>query len=313
MTGVRISVIVMTYKKFDNLHKNISSILKQTFENYEVIVSDDGSPNLDTQYVYSLFPKDDKKEHFRLLTRQHNVGTVRNYNEAITYAKGDIIVPLSQDDVFYNEETLKAIDESFDNNTNVCLGLRKVLGKETLLPNYKQQSIIQEGDTKKLWFRNACKNMFYGASLYWRKSFLIQLGLFDESYLLLEDYPFVMKCIEKGETIKILSQPTILWDNKGVSGTQRETGLLREDIIRFDKILYDKSSTLLKSRTCRNYLYHQIYWSCGSAIKKYRYLIVDCIIAISKIAAILSKQDVIDCRFEILWYLERRASNNRSD
>ena len=47
MKTIKVSVVVLTYKKFDNLQNNINSVLKQDYTNYEVIIHDDGSDNFD--------------------------------------------------------------------------------------------------------------------------------------------------------------------------------------------------------------------------------------------------------------------------
>ena len=40
-----ISVVTLTYKKFDYIYKAIDSVLNQTYPYVEYIISDDGSPN----------------------------------------------------------------------------------------------------------------------------------------------------------------------------------------------------------------------------------------------------------------------------
>ncbi|MBE7072025.1 MAG: glycosyltransferase [Ruminococcaceae bacterium] len=312
MDNIRLSIIVMTYKKFDNLQKNINSILSQNYSNYEVIVSDDGSPNIDTDFIYSLFPGNCESERFHLITRAENLGTVKNYNNAVLNAKGDIIIPLSQDDCFYDENVLSVIDKKFDDpKTNICLGIRKTVDKDEYLPNSYQCNLISEGNYKKIWFRNACKNMCYGAALYWRRDFLLDMGLFDEEYRLLEDYPMIMRCIENNERIKIISTPTVIWDFKGLSGIPKKTGLLAEDQFKFDQVIYKKAMTLLNSKTCRKYMYFKTTYldKTGFKYKIYRYLSVDWIILYTKIMTKINKQPLMDYRFELLWKLECKATN----
>ena len=40
-----VTIILMTYKKFDNIFKALDSVFCQTYSNIELIVTDDGSPN----------------------------------------------------------------------------------------------------------------------------------------------------------------------------------------------------------------------------------------------------------------------------
>ena len=51
--NIEATIIVMVYKNLDQVRQTLDSIKKQTYSNYEVIVSDDGSPNY-TQELNSI-------------------------------------------------------------------------------------------------------------------------------------------------------------------------------------------------------------------------------------------------------------------
>ena len=51
-----VSVIVLTYRKFDNLYKALLSVTKQTYSNLELIIQDDGS---------EFFPEDEIRSYLR--------------------------------------------------------------------------------------------------------------------------------------------------------------------------------------------------------------------------------------------------------
>ena len=310
----KVSIIVLTYNRFDEIKRNIESIIRQQYDSYEVIISDDGSPNLDKPYLESLFLSD-KTGRFSIISREKNIGTVRNYNRAIEQAKGDIIVPLSQDDYFYSDHALTQIEEAFkDTETNVCLGLRIVENKQTILPNVYQQGIIREGDKKKTWFRNACKNMLYGAALYYRRDYLLNAGIFDESYDLLEDYPFIMKAIENSERITVLNEPTVVCGSNGVSSGSYKGASERlvNDQIRLRKTLYESSTGIIKSHICKRYLdYLLCRWQNAHksfCIQRLQYPIISLIVLFTKIMALIKKEDVMDCRFKLLWRIETKVS-----
>ena len=54
MRKIKISIVVLTYRNFTNIQNNIKSIAKQTYKDYEVIIQDDGSPEL---YLGDVDPK----------------------------------------------------------------------------------------------------------------------------------------------------------------------------------------------------------------------------------------------------------------
>ena len=316
--SLKASIIVLTYRKFDNLEQNIQSILKQSCSNYEVIVSDDGSPNFDRAYIESLFQKmPDHDRRLSIITREKNVGTVKNFNAAIQAATGDLIIPLSQDDCFYDDHVLAQVIDAFsDPKANICLGRRTIDRTDQMLPNSTQLGIMRDGPQKKLWFRNACSNLYYGATLYYRKEYLQNAGLFDESYTLLEDYPFAMRCIEKGEDIRIIDAPTIRYSASGVSSGKKQakpSPIMNNDFLKMYEQNYLTSKERLNSIVCRKYLQYRMRKkdpNC-SRLAIYGNVIVDIILFLAKREAARTKKNYIDCRFERLWKFEELATKIR--
>lgn len=49
-----VSVIVLTYRKFDLLEENLNSIYMQDYPNIEIIIGDDGSDNFDYDMINRL-------------------------------------------------------------------------------------------------------------------------------------------------------------------------------------------------------------------------------------------------------------------
>lgn len=312
---VKVSIIVLTYKKFDGIQKNIKSIMSQRFESYEIIISDDGSPNFDKQYIETLLANAGNNRAYTVIARAENVGTVKNYNNAVKAAKGEIIVPLSQDDCFYSEDSLSRIVDAFeDDEMNIVLGLRCGVDQKKPLPGDYQREIIRENNRKKLWFRNACRNMFYGAAVYFRKEYLIKMGKFDEKYDLLEDYPFIMKAIENGENVAILDEPTIIYGDKGVSsgGFRNASDRIINDQVILRTELCKKATEMLMSRICRRYLDYLLFrWKNAHkrvTLQWFRYPLIVMVIVVTKLVASIKKTDVVDYRFKLLWRIEAWAS-----
>ena len=309
--SAKVSVIVLTYKKFDRIKDNIDSILRQTYKNYEIIISDDGSPNFDKAFIEDIIKKQDLGEKFSIINREKNVGTVKNFNDAVKAASGDIIVPLAQDDRFYDENALSNIVNAFmDPRINLCLGLRAIRQTGDVLPNSVQIKIMHEGSLKKLWFRNACGNLYFGSALSYRKAFLRDIGYFDDNYVLLEDYPLAMNCIEMGEAIYVIEKPIIEYSTDGMSHGKNISQIMKKDYYRMHERNYQYADNLLKSKICKRYLLYRMKASSSpcNRFEKYSNIIVDVIVVRSLIQAALTKKQILDCRFDILWKFEMLAT-----
>lgn len=92
-----VSVLLPAYKtKF--LSEAISSVLRQTYRNLELIIVDDKSPN-DIKKVVSNF-NDDRIIYYR---NEQNLGAkdpVANWNRCLSYAHGEFFCLLCDDDVY---------------------------------------------------------------------------------------------------------------------------------------------------------------------------------------------------------------------
>lgn len=234
-----VSIIVMTYKKFDYLKENIESICKQKYSNIEVIISDDGSPNFEKREIEKFF--ENRKENIKkieILTREKNVGIVKNYNEAIKRSSGKYIIGLAADDEFYDENVVESIVDEFKKGANIVTGLRYVIDEKTekfikIIPKRKEIELFKY-DTKKflkqLFYRG---NFIAGASTYYRKKYLEEIGYFDENYVLLEDFPLYIKSLKKGIKINFLNKIVIKYRLGGASTGEKINPIFKSDVERF--------------------------------------------------------------------------------
>lgn len=88
----KISVLLPTYNRAHTIKNAIQSILDQSYENWELIIIDDGS-NDQTGQVVSKF-KDPRIKYFK----ERHRGLVRTLNYGNTLCTGDIIVKQDSDD-----------------------------------------------------------------------------------------------------------------------------------------------------------------------------------------------------------------------
>lgn len=235
-----VSVVVLTYRNIGYLEENIKSIFKQRYNEIEIIIQDDGTKGFDIEKIRKQFePLPSNIVNFIVSTNESNLGTVKNYNKAIGLANGEIIIPLSCDDVFYSDSTIKDIVDFFDEKQcDVCTAYRVGRQSAKIYPKERDVDMLKACDFEKLLYRLYVSNFISGASLYWRKQFLEELGRFDEDYLLLEDYPMVLRLIQDKKKIEFLDKITISYNESGVSN--------RKDAILNKNTKISKDAKLVK-------------------------------------------------------------------
>ena len=111
-----ISVVIPLYNKQNSIVATLQSVLAQTYQNFEIVVVDDGSTDNSAQVVEELFekyPSLQGGERGRLL-RKENCGVCSARNRGIQEAKYDYIALLDGDDLWdehYLEEQVKLIQD----------------------------------------------------------------------------------------------------------------------------------------------------------------------------------------------------------
>ena len=95
-----VSIIMTTYKRDPLLDAAVSSILNQTYQNIELIIVDDCSPDDNFSYLQHLA---DKNERVRVFQMPENGGTYIAKNFGITQARGEFIGFMDSDDYSHAE------------------------------------------------------------------------------------------------------------------------------------------------------------------------------------------------------------------
>ncbi|NJJ41638.1 glycosyltransferase family 2 protein [Paenibacillus apii] len=102
-----ISIIMPAYNCEKYVEEAINSVLAQTYQNYELIVIDDGSTDGTVKKIENLRKVDNR---IRLYINEKNQGVAETRNKGVSIAKGDWIAFLDSDDCWKEEKLEKQID-----------------------------------------------------------------------------------------------------------------------------------------------------------------------------------------------------------
>lgn len=110
-----VSVIIPTYNRPAYLQQAIASVLRQTYQEFEIIVADDCSPENPKNIVESF---QNSRIHFR--RNDSNLGVALSATHAIAQAKGVYVATLNDDDI-WKEDFLEKLVPILDANPNLSL------------------------------------------------------------------------------------------------------------------------------------------------------------------------------------------------
>ena len=98
MTNTLVSIITPNYNSLKNIKTTIKSVLNQTYNNWEWLITDDGSTDESIAVIESFCALDSRIKLFR----QENRGPASARNHSIKNAKGQYLAFLDSDDVWFD-------------------------------------------------------------------------------------------------------------------------------------------------------------------------------------------------------------------
>lgn len=106
MEGHLVSIITPSFNSEKFISDTIKSVLNQTYQNWEMIIIDDGSTDRTVSVIENFL--DDKR--IQLYQLDQNSGTGMARNKAVSLAKGKYIAFLDSDDLWKSEKLQKQIE-----------------------------------------------------------------------------------------------------------------------------------------------------------------------------------------------------------
>ncbi|CAN2173439.1 Glyco_tranf_GTA_type domain containing protein [Candidatus Nanopelagicaceae bacterium] len=192
-----ITIAVPVYNGENYLEEALNSIFKQTYENFEIIVVDDGSNN-ETAIRAIAAKFDDPRIIF---FQKKNGGVASALNLVIQKMNGEFLAWLSHDDLFNSEKLSIQVKALSECNPNL----------DILFSNY---DLINEHGKKtgEVDFTNQVLNcrrlgglergLINGCTVLISKSILSEVGMFDETLRYTQDYDYWLRCLAAGKRFK---------------------------------------------------------------------------------------------------------------
>lgn len=190
------SVIIPTFNRYEILQNAISSVINQTFENFELVIVDNGSTD-NTSDLINKFS--DSRIIYKYIDPSGSPAKPRN--EGIKISKGRWICFLDSDDFWY-ETKLSIVYENIQKN----LDFDVFYHNEHLVNKFANNRKIVLEHTKKIqkdFYRHLLEegNTLSTSAVIINNKFLRNLNVFfneDDKFRIVEDYDFWLKLASKG-------------------------------------------------------------------------------------------------------------------
>ncbi len=210
-----VSIILPAYNCEKYISEAVNSILQQVYDNFELIIINDGSTDNTSSILSSI-----ADQRLRILDNDGNKGLIYSLNRAIDESKGELIARMDADDIATNDriekevhwllhhpETaavgtfIKIIDENakekpkwkLDRETYTSEAIRKVMPKENCLAH--PTMMIRSNILKQYRYAESQKNI--------------------------EDYDLWLRMLADGLVIEKIPQPLLYYREHSTSVTSK--------------------------------------------------------------------------------------------
>lgn len=137
---MKISIIIPIYKVEAYIVRNLESIIRQTYLDIEVILIDDASPDRSIELAKKVINNSNRKQIFKIITHQQNLGLSAARNTGIRAATGDYIYFIDSDDELADINAISIlVDIAQQKNADIVIG-----NYVRIFPTYSQPSIFNK-------------------------------------------------------------------------------------------------------------------------------------------------------------------------
>lgn len=131
----QIDVLLATYNGEKYLKEQLDSILNQTYQNIQLIISDDCSKD-DTRNILKEY--EEKDSRVKVYYQNENIGCIKNFEFLLKQVKNKIYMLSDQDDVWMPEKIEKIYEQLENEKADLIFGDLEVVDSnlETIYPSF---------------------------------------------------------------------------------------------------------------------------------------------------------------------------------
>lgn len=259
-----ISIILPVYNGEKYLHQSISSVLAQTYKNWELLIIDDCSTDSTAQIAAEFMAVDSRVKYFR---NERNLRLPRNLNRGFSLANGQCLTWTSDDNLYHPEALavmLNALKEKPEAqfvfcNYDIVDEEGRTISTYTIPSNYEMQIV---------------GNNVVGACFLYTKKVYETVGDYQHGRILAEDFDYWQRVFAEFPVVAI-NQSLYQYRRhpQSLTGSTAEKRILtaHKATIVNNRALFGKLSL------AQRYYYYQALYSCDQALgintskKKYAY------------------------------------------
>jgi glycosyltransferase involved in cell wall biosynthesis len=220
LNNPKVSIAICTFNGEKFIAEQLESVLKQSYQNIEIIIVDDCSSDETSKICESYHD-----ERIKLFKNKENIGYTKNFERAISICNGDYICLCDQDDIWF-ENKIEILVQNFADHILVYHDSNFIdeLGRKIETSTMGQRYHMYEGNSALPFLLSNCIS---GHAAMFDRSILPYLLPFDKRFF--HDWWLAYVAVNLGE-IKYINQVLVSY-RQHTSSITDNLGL-KNDLIR---------------------------------------------------------------------------------
>lgn len=187
-----ISINLCCYNSENYVRQTIDSILAQTYPHWELVVINDGSKD-STEEILNTYAASDERIHIH---SQENQGLARSRNNGISYSHGEFIAFIDHDD-WWDATMLEKQVKASCKNPAAALVYTDCMYVDTDGTPQRKGSNVEQPHSGRVFRQLVLVDFIPLSAALVRREVLEEVGRFNESFGIIEDYDIFLKVAEK--------------------------------------------------------------------------------------------------------------------
>lgn len=198
--NIKISVLIAVYDGEKYLHEAIDSVLSQTFQDFELIIVNDGSRDKTLEILRSY-----KDRRIIIINNEKNIGLIDSLNKGLAIARGKYVARIDHDDIALPNRFQEQYD-FMEKNSDI-----DVVGSWTECIDTEGKHLKISRNATDPWavrYEFLFNNIMFHSSIFFRTQKIKENGGYSHDFIHSEDYEMYSR---PGKELKCANIPKVLF------------------------------------------------------------------------------------------------------
>ena len=225
-----VSVVVLSYRSAETMIETLDSIKNQTYQNIELIITDDCSPDNSVEVARQWVDENQGSlTAIKLVTTKQNTGLPGNINRALKQATGEYLKLIAADDYMTEDAIAEYVDFCEKNPKAIPIAKVHLFADEETdfgdVQGYCDRCYeFAKKDYKEQYRMLLMQNRIVAPSgSFYPMQVIRECNGYDEHYRWFEDYPMNLKVMHKGYRCGLIDKELVYYrmSAKSITASQQ--------------------------------------------------------------------------------------------